>query len=108
MNPFGGLRVLDLGQYYQGPYAGLLLAMAGADVVKVEPPGGEPLRRRFGGTTSYPQALLNSNKRALELDLKNSRKLLRSHTTFKMYLASQAVFRRRTFKSVTITAYTRN
>jgi crotonobetainyl-CoA:carnitine CoA-transferase CaiB-like acyl-CoA transferase len=70
LSVFGGLRVLDLGQYYQGPYAGLLLAMGGADVVKVEPPGGEPLRRRFGGGTSYPQALLNSNKRSLAIDLK--------------------------------------
>lgn len=73
MSAFDGLRVLDLGQYYQGPYAGLLLALAGADVVKVEPPGGEPLRRRMGGATSYPQALLNSNKRSLELDLKQPR-----------------------------------
>ena len=73
MSPLDGLRVLDLGQYYQGPYAGLLLAMAGADVVKIEPPGGEPLRRRMGGATSYAQALLNSNKRSLELDLKQPR-----------------------------------
>jgi crotonobetainyl-CoA:carnitine CoA-transferase CaiB-like acyl-CoA transferase len=73
LSPLEGLRVLDLGQYYQGPYAGLLLAMAGADVVKVEPPGGEPLRRRMGGATSYAQALLNSNKRSLELDLKQPR-----------------------------------
>ncbi len=73
MSPLEGLRVLDLGQYYQGPYAGLLLAMAGADVVKIEPPGGEPLRRRMGGATSYAQALLNSNKRSLELDLKQPR-----------------------------------
>jgi len=70
LSPLDGLRVLDLGQYYQAPYAGLLMAMAGADVVKVEPPGGEPMRRRMDGSTSYPQALLNSNKRALEIDLK--------------------------------------
>lgn len=70
--PLDGLFVLDLGQIYQGPYAGFLLAMAGAAVVKVEPPGGEPLRRRAavsGG--SVPMAMLNSNKKSLALDLKN-------------------------------------
>ena len=41
--PLDGLFVLDLGQIYQGPYAGFLMAMAGANVVKVEPPAGEPL-----------------------------------------------------------------
>ena len=35
--PLEGIKVLDLGQIYNGPYAGLLLAQAGADVVKVEP-----------------------------------------------------------------------
>ncbi len=70
--PLAGVRVLDLGQIYQGPYAGFLLAQAGADVVKVEPPGGEPLRRRevHGGPPSFPLAFLNSNKRSLVADLK--------------------------------------
>jgi len=70
--PLAGVRVLDLGQIYQGPYAGFLLAQAGADVVKIEPPGGEPLRRRevHGGPPSYPLAFLNSNKRSLIVDLK--------------------------------------
>ena len=70
--PLAGVRVLDLGQIYQGPYAGFLLAQAGADVVKIEPPGGEPLRRRevHGGPPSYPLAFLNSNKRSAVCDLK--------------------------------------
>ena len=70
--PLDGLFVLDLGQIYQGPYAGFLLAMAGALVVKIEPPAGEPLRRRAaarGG--SVPMAMLNSNKKSLALDLKH-------------------------------------
>jgi formyl-CoA transferase len=79
--PLAGVRVLDLGQIYQGPYAGFLLAQAGADVVKVEPPGGEPLRRRevHGGPPSYPLAFLNSNKRSAVCDLKmeEGRDLLR-------------------------------
>ena len=44
--PLAGLRVLDLGQIYNGAYAGFLLAQAGADVVKVEPPAGDNLRNR--------------------------------------------------------------
>ena len=44
--PLAGVTVLDFGQVYQGPYATLLMATAGADVIKIEPPQGEPLRRR--------------------------------------------------------------
>ena len=46
-HPLTGIRVLDLTQIYNGPYATFLMAMAGADVIKVEPPGGEHLRRRM-------------------------------------------------------------
>lgn len=70
--PLDGIFVLDLGQIYQGPYAGFLLAMAGATVVKIEPSGGEPLRRRaLAGSAGVPMAMLNSNKKSLALDLKN-------------------------------------
>src|SRR5690606_39260140 len=67
-----GVRVLDLGQIYQGPYAGFLLAKAGADVVKVEAPNGEAGRLRAppGKITSFPMAMLNANKRAITLNLK--------------------------------------
>ena len=41
--PLAGIVVLDFGQVYQGPYATLLMAKAGADVIKIEPPQGEPL-----------------------------------------------------------------
>jgi crotonobetainyl-CoA:carnitine CoA-transferase CaiB-like acyl-CoA transferase len=70
--PLAGVTVLDFGQIYQGPYATFLMAMAGADVIKVEPPEGEPLRRRRrvdGG--SVPLAMLNANKRAITLNLKS-------------------------------------
>ena len=42
--PLEGIRVLDLSQVYNGPYCAYLMALAGADVIKVEPPGGEFLR----------------------------------------------------------------
>ncbi len=71
--PLEGVRVLDLGQIYNGPYAGFLLAHAGADVVKVEPPGGEVLRKRGGLGVSMALTTLNTNKRGLAIDLKNPR-----------------------------------
>jgi CoA:oxalate CoA-transferase len=73
--PLTGVTVIDMGQIYQGPYAGLLLAKAGARVIKVEPRHGEPLRAReaVGGGASLPLAMLNSNKRAITLNLKTPR-----------------------------------
>lgn len=71
--PLDGIRVLDLTQIYQGPYATFLMAMAGAEIVKVEPPGGERMRQGVGDKTSLAFAMLNSNKKSLTLDLKNPR-----------------------------------
>jgi CoA:oxalate CoA-transferase len=73
--PLAGIIVLDFGQVYQGPYATLLMAKAGADVIKIEPPQGEPLRQRAppGKSTTFPIAMLNGNKRAVTLNLKDGR-----------------------------------
>src|ERR1700704_835667 len=62
-----GVRVLDLSVWRPGPYATQLLAEIGADVLKVEPPGGDPMR-------SYPGLFesLNANKRSIVLDLKSA------------------------------------
>ncbi|MGO4836530.1 CaiB/BaiF CoA transferase family protein, partial [Rhizobiaceae sp. 2RAB30] len=59
---------------YNGPYCTFLLAMAGARVIKVEPPRGDPLRRRavISGA-ALPFAMLNSNKEMVTLDLKTAR-----------------------------------
>ena len=71
MPAFDGVRVLELGQIYNGPYCGLLFAQLGADVIKVEPPGGEPLRfRSHDPVESHEFVMLNSNKRSVVLDLK--------------------------------------
>jgi len=53
--PLSDVRVLELGQIYNAPYCGLLLAAQGADVIKIEPPGGEIVRRHDispGGASS--------------------------------------------------------
>ena len=72
--PLEGITVLDLGQIYNGPYCGYLLAMAGARVIKVEPPTGEGMRGRGGGgLASYPFMMLNGNKETVTLNLKDER-----------------------------------
>lgn len=74
--PLDGVVVLDLGQIYNAPYATLLMALAGADVIKVEPRHGENLRGRTQGAgAGAPFAMLNSNKRGLTLDLRTARGL---------------------------------
>ena len=62
--PLAGIKVIDLTQIYQGPYAAFLFAMAGADVIKVEPVKGERLRGAGGAKTPLSFAMLNSNKKA--------------------------------------------
>lgn len=72
--PLDGVVVVDLGQIYNGPYCSFLLARAGATVIKVEPPGGENMRRRgVVGGAMLPFAMLNSNKSFVRLDLKAER-----------------------------------
>ena len=69
--PLEGITVIDLSQIYNGPYATFLLATAGAAIIKIEPPGGEPLRRRAAiSGAALPFAMLNACKQSLMLDLK--------------------------------------
>lgn len=68
--PLDGIRVLDLGQIYQGPYCGMLLSFLGADVVKVERPGGETIRDRSADGETPEVQLLNPSKRGITLNLK--------------------------------------
>ncbi len=70
--PLTGIRVLDLGHVFAGPYAAFLMAMAGADVIKVEPPSGDMSRRR-GRDGDYPFRALNGCKRGIVLNLKTER-----------------------------------
>ncbi|MEJ7930481.1 CoA transferase [Ramlibacter sp. AN1015] len=79
--PLDGVRVLDLTSVVMGPYATSVLAELGADVVKVEPPGGEVMRKsgpmRHDDMGHFYLAI-NRNKRSVVLDLKReaARKLL--------------------------------
>ncbi len=72
MQPLDGIRVLDFSTLVPGPLATLILAEAGAEVLKIERPGGDPLRQyapRLDGV-GLSFALLNRGKRSLEIDLK--------------------------------------
>src|SRR5580704_12526994 len=70
--PLTGIRVLDLGHVFAGPYAAFLMALAGAEVIKVEPPNGDMSRRR-GRDGDYPFRALNGCKRGIVLNLKTER-----------------------------------
>ena len=70
-----GLRVLDQTQVMAGPFCAMLLADMGADVVKIEPPGGETTRAmdlEAAPGVSAPFLAVNRNKRGLVLDLKRA------------------------------------
>jgi crotonobetainyl-CoA:carnitine CoA-transferase CaiB-like acyl-CoA transferase len=74
--PLAGIRVVDFTQAMSGPTATMLLADFGAEVIKVEPPGGDGSRRwganRYGDKDQYSGLYLslNRNKRSIALDLK--------------------------------------
>src|ERR1700730_13145842 len=63
--PLAGIRILEVGTMLAGPYATMMLADLGAEVIKIEPPGGE-ISRQVGD--SY-FASLNRGKRSVRLDL---------------------------------------
>jgi alpha-methylacyl-CoA racemase len=75
MLPLSGLKVLDLSRLLPGPYATLLLADLGADVVKIEDPEGGDYIRHMGAMAGEHSSLfvaLNRNKRSITLDLRKS------------------------------------
>src|SRR3954447_2351740 len=83
MRPLEGVRVVELAHVAAGPFAGMLLADLGADVVKVEPPTGDQMRawppfatssdgeHEAGERFSHNFASVNRNKRSVVADLKD-------------------------------------
>ena len=73
--PLDGVRVIDLTQMISGPLATMTLADQGADVVKIERPGGGDFTRAYAGAHGLSASFLNNNrnKRSVALDLKDPR-----------------------------------
>lgn len=73
--PFHGVRILDFTHFLAGPFGTFQLALYGADIVKIEPPGGDDTRtttvdRRLAEEKMAPAFMaVNSNKRSIVLDL---------------------------------------
>ena len=72
MQPFSGLKVIELASVLAGPTVGLFFAELGADVIKIEPIGGDNTRRLRGSGAGY-FAMYNRNKRSICIDLKSKR-----------------------------------
>ena len=72
--PLDGIKVFEVSQIVAGPYCGLNLVDLGADVVKVEPPGGEGLRATGGFAPGESKGFhsLNRGKRSLVMDLQSA------------------------------------
>jgi crotonobetainyl-CoA:carnitine CoA-transferase CaiB-like acyl-CoA transferase len=74
VRPLEGLKIVELGQLIAGPFAAKIMAEFGADVIKVEPPAGDPLRkwRYVHEGTSVWWAAHARNKRSITLDLRQT------------------------------------
>src|SRR4051812_26573923 len=72
--PLDGIRVIEMGQLLAGPFAGCMLAYFGAEVIKIEPPEGDPIRgwRVLENGTSHWWRSIGRNKKSITLDLKKS------------------------------------
>ena len=69
--PLEGIRVLDLTRFLAGPFAGMILADYGADVIRVESPKGRELRGTGEVRDNYFFLSANRGKRSLTIDLAN-------------------------------------
>lgn len=72
--PLDGIRVIEVGQLLAGPFAGCMLGYFGAEVIKIEPPEGDPIRgwRVVDNGTSLWWRSLGRNKKSISLDLKKT------------------------------------
>jgi len=67
-----GVKIVEQGTFITGPCAGMMLADLGADVIKIESPGGDPYRAYQGGLYSPHFQAYNRNKRSIVCDLKQA------------------------------------
>lgn len=81
--PLSGIKVIEIGQNIAGPFAATILGDLGADVIKVEKPGGDDARGWLvkAGDRTLPLSfhLLNHNKRSVVVDFKNPAEMARLH-----------------------------
>lgn len=70
--PLAHIRVIEFSHMVMGPAAGMILADLGAEVIKIEPPGGDKTRRLKGSGAGY-FPMYNRNKKSICIDLKDSR-----------------------------------
>ena len=66
--PLSGIRVVEFSHMVMGPTCGMILGDLGAEVIKVEPPGGDKTRRLIGSGAGF-FALFNRNKKSVTADL---------------------------------------
>lgn len=78
IGPLVGLKVLEIGHYIAGPFCTRILADLGAEVVKIEPPGGDPIRGWGAAVDGNPVwfSVHGRNKKSVVLDLKRDRDTL--------------------------------
>src|SRR5258705_601954 len=76
-NPMRGIRVVELAHWMAGPLTAGLMGDWGAEVIKIEPPGGDPMRAIYaslGARSDAPNGafiVANRGKRSIELEIKN-------------------------------------
>lgn len=83
MGPLAGVKVVEMGVWVAGPSCGAILADWGAEVLKIEPPEGDPFRGLFAGLLGIPSnppfELDNRGKRSIALNLENPEALAVAH-----------------------------
>src|SRR3954469_972806 len=77
--PLQGVRVVEFTHMVMGPTCGMILGDLGAEVIKVEPPGGDKTRRLIGSGAGF-FSLFNRNKKSVTADLSNAKDRARIET----------------------------
>lgn len=76
--PLSGIRVVEFSHMVMGPTCGMILGDLGAEVIKVEPPGGDKTRKLIGSGAGF-FSLFNRNKKSVSVDLSDPKDLARLH-----------------------------